>query len=71
MGKTMVMGSSTSAELVFFDLESGKLSGTLSINGVQNADSPFRWIEYLADGTIMANSDSPHAIYHIDNAGVS
>jgi len=68
-GKTMVVGSSTGAKLFFFDLESGKLSRSLVINGVQNADSPFETIEYLSDGTIMANSGGPYAIYHIDITG--
>lgn len=68
-GKTVVMGSSTGAQLFFFDIESGKLSRTMPITGVQNADSPFNTIEYLADGTIIANSDGPYEIYHIDHTG--
>ncbi len=68
-GKTLVVGSSNSAQLVFLDIESGKFSGTMNINGVWSADEPFQTIEYLADGTLMANSSSPYAIYHIDSAG--
>jgi WD40 repeat protein len=68
-GKTMVMGSNTSAKLFFFDLESGKLSRTLVINGVKNPNTPFKTIEVLSDGTFMANSDRPYAVYHIDPTG--
>jgi len=68
-GKTMVMGSSTSAKLYFFDLESGNLLRLLVINGVNNANSPFRTIEVLSDGTLMANSDRPYSVYHIDSTG--
>jgi WD40 repeat protein len=68
-GKTIVMGSNTSAKLFFFDLESGRLTTALVINGVKNANTPFKTIAYLADGTIMANSDRPYTVYHIDPMG--
>ena len=68
--KTMVIGSSSRAQLFFFDLESGRiLPQSLYISGVANADRPFNVIEYLSDGTILANSDGPYTIYHIDGAG--
>ncbi len=68
-GKTMAVGSSSGAKIFFFDLSNGQLSRTVSVNGVANADAYFNTLEYLPDGTLMANSDGPYAIYHIDTAG--
>ncbi|MEP7137152.1 MAG: hypothetical protein ABI904_19675 [Chloroflexota bacterium] len=68
-GKTMAVGSSSGAKIFFFDLSSGQLSRTVSINGVPNVDAYFNTLEYLPDGTLMANSDGPYAIYHIDAVG--
>ena len=68
-GKTMAVGSSSGAQIFFFDLASGQLSRTIPINGVVNVNAYFNVIEYLSDGTIMANSDSPYMIYHMDAAG--
>jgi WD40 repeat protein len=68
-GKTMAVGSSSGAKILFFDLPSGQLSQAVSISGVPNADAYFNTMEYLPDGTIMANSDSPYAIYHMDTVG--
>lgn len=68
-GKTMAVGSSSSAKIHFFDIASGQLTQTVSFNGVSNVDAVFNTIEYLPDGTLMANSDGPYVIYHMDTAG--
>jgi len=68
-GKTMAMGSSSGAQIYFFDLGSGDLIQKVSFTGVSNADAYFNEIEYLSDGTLLANSDGPYAIYHIDAVG--
>jgi len=68
-GKTMALGSSSGAQIYFFDLESGDLIQNVSFSGVSNATAYFNEIEYLSDGTLMANSDGPYAIYHIDVDG--
>ena len=68
-GKTMAVGSSSGAKIIFFDLTIGQLSQTVPVNGVANVDAYFNTIEYLPDGTIIANSDSPYEIYHIDKSG--
>jgi WD40 repeat protein len=69
-GKTMAVGSSEGAQIFFFDIASGQLSRTISI-GISNVGAYFNIVgmEYLPDGTIMANSTGPYAIYHIDGAG--
>ena len=69
-GKTMLMGSNQKAQLFFFDLESGKISSeSLYIHDVKNIDAPFDVIKYLSDGSILASSHGPYAIYHIDSTG--
>jgi len=69
-GKTMAVGSSGGAKIFFFDIESGQLSRTISM-GISNVGAYFNimGMEYLPDGTLMANSDGPYAIYHIDATG--
>lgn len=68
-GKTLAVGSSSGATIHFFDLPGGQLSRTVPISGVSNPDSYFNVIEYLPDGTLIANADGPYMIYHIDAAG--
>lgn len=68
-GKTMAVGSSSAAKIFFFDLPDGLLSQTILVDGVANVDAVFNTIEYLPDGTLMANSDGPYAIYHLDVDG--
>lgn len=68
-GTTMLVGSSTNAQFHFFDLESGNLSNSIKISGVESPEQSFNTIQYLPDGSFMANSDRPYAIYHIDSAG--
>ncbi len=67
-GKTMAIGSSSAADILFYDLANGQ-SRWVFINGVSNVNAYFNTLEYLPDGTLMANSDSPYAIYHIETAG--
>jgi WD40 repeat protein len=45
------------------------MSQSIFINGISDVDSPFEQIEYLPDGTMVANTASPYMIYHIDTAG--
>ena len=68
-GKTMALGSSSGAQIYFFDLGSGDLIQRVAFTGVSNATAYFNEIEYLSDGTLMANSDGPYAIYHMDVDG--
>ena len=68
-GKTMALGSSSGAQIYFFDLGSGDLIQKVAFIGVSNATAYFNEIEYMSDGTLMANSDGPYAIYHIDADG--
>jgi WD40 repeat protein len=69
-GKTIVIGNSNKAQLFFFDLESGKIfPKSLYIHDVENVDVPFKAIRYLSDGSVIASSNSPYMIYHIDSAG--
>lgn len=68
-GKTLVMGSNSASKLFFFDLENGKLARVMEIKGVENAATPFKTIEALADGSFIANADRPYTVYHIDNSG--
>jgi WD40 repeat protein len=68
-GKTMAVGSNSRAQIFFFDLGSGQLFQTVPISAVSNVDAPFRKIEYLSDGTLIANSDGPYMIYRIDIPG--
>jgi WD40 repeat protein len=68
-GKQMAVGSNSRAQIFFFDLPSGQMSQSIFINGISEVDSPFEQIEYLPDGTMVANTASPYMIYHIDNAG--
>ncbi len=69
-GKSMAVGSSEGAQLFFFELPSGHLSRTVSI-GISSVGAYFNIVgmEYLPDGTLMANSNGPYAIYHIDADG--
>jgi WD40 repeat protein len=67
--KKMAVGSNSRAQIHFFDLLSGQMSQSFFIGGVSDVDSPFEQIEYLPDGTLVANTDSPYMIYHIDAAG--
>jgi len=64
-GRTLAVGSNSTAQIFFFDLPTGQLSQTLTINGVSNTGKPFQVIEYLPDGTMMANATGPYRIYHI------
>jgi WD40 repeat protein len=68
-GKQMAVGSNSRAQIFFFDLPSGQMSQSIFINGISDVDSPFEQIEYLPDGTLVANTDSPYMIYHIDSTG--
>jgi WD40 repeat protein len=69
-GKIMAVGSSTSAQIHFFELPSGQLTRTISI-GISDVGDYFHLMsmEYLPDGTILANSTGPYRIYHLDADG--
>lgn len=69
-GRTMAVGSSTGANIHFFDLPSGQLSKTVSM-GISDVGEYFKWVgmEYLPDGTIIASSSGPYQIYRIDADG--
>ena len=69
-GKTMAVGSREGAQIFFFDVESGHLLRTVSM-GISEVGAYFNIVgmEYLPDGTIMANSTGPYAIYHMDTDG--
>ena len=69
-GKTMAVGSREGAQIFFFDVESGQLLRTVSM-GISDLGKYFNLVgmEYLPDGTIMANSTGPYAIYHMDADG--
>lgn len=68
-GKTLAVGSSSDARIFFIDILSGQLSQTVSFNGVSNRDAVFNTLQYLPDGTLLANSDGPYVIYHMDTSG--
>lgn len=65
--KTMLARSNTTAQLFFFDLESGKFVRLQEIMGVKNAHARLDEITWLSDGSIMASSSSPYTVYHIDS----
>lgn len=69
-GKTLAVGSREGAQIFFFDIESGQLSRTVSM-GISDPGEYFNLVglEYLPDGTLMANSTGPYAIYHLDADG--
>lgn len=69
-GKTMAVGSSNGAQIFFFDLESGQPLRSVSI-GLSTVGDYFNIVgmQYLPDGTLMANSTGPYAIYHMDTDG--
>jgi WD40 repeat protein len=69
-GKTMAVGGGEGAQIFFFDVESGQLSWTVSM-GISDLGKYFNLVgmEYLPDGTILANSNGPYAIYHMDTDG--
>ncbi|HSO14217.1 MAG TPA: hypothetical protein VLT51_17700 [Anaerolineales bacterium] len=69
-GKTMAVGNSSGARIFFFGLPSGQLLQVVPIN-LSDVGEYFNIVgmEYLPDGTIMANSNGPYMIYHIDSAG--
>ncbi|MBL8080873.1 MAG: PD40 domain-containing protein [Anaerolineales bacterium] len=69
-GKTMAIGASTGNKISFFDLPAWGLSRTVSID-ILNVGAYFHIdeLEYLPDGTLMANSSGPYRIYHIDATG--
>lgn len=69
-GKTMAVGSSEGAQIFFFDLATGQLSQAVPIN-LPDVGEYFNIVgmQYLPDGTIMANAEGPYAIYHLDTTG--
>lgn len=69
-GKTLAVGSREGAKLFFFDIESGQLSRTVSL-GLTSVGDYFNLVDiaYLPDGTLLANSTGPYAIYHMDTDG--
>jgi WD40 repeat protein len=68
-GKTLAVGSSSNAQIFFFELLDGQLLRTVPVNGVANVGAYFNEIDYLPDGTLIANSDGPYMIYHIGANG--
>jgi WD40 repeat protein len=66
----MAVGSREDARIFFFDIESGRLSRTVSI-GISDLGNYVNLVgmEYLPDGALMANSTGPYAIYHLDTDG--
>ncbi|MFT3894957.1 MAG: hypothetical protein QM730_25300 [Anaerolineales bacterium] len=69
-GKTLAVGSREGAKIFFFDIESGQLSRTVSL-GLTTVGDYFNLVDiaYLPDGTLIANSTGPYAIYHMDMDG--
>jgi WD40 repeat protein len=69
-GKTMAVGNRDGAQIFFFDVPTGQLLQTVSMDlpGVGEYFS-LNGMEYLPDGTLMLHSSGPYAIYHIDAAG--
>ena len=69
-GKTLAVGSREGAQIYFFDVENGQLSRTVSI-AISDVGAYFNIVgmEYLPDGSLMANSTGPYAIYHMDADG--
>lgn len=65
-GKTLAIGGSNDATILFIDLADSSSSTIEDINGVRNPESHFNRLEYSADGTIIANADGPYTIYQID-----
>lgn len=68
-GKTLAVGSGSGVTIFFIDLLSGQLSQTVSFNGAFNREAVFNTLQYLPDGTLLANSDGPYVIYHMDTTG--
>jgi WD40 repeat protein len=68
-GKTLAIGGSSGAYILFIDLTASPSSTQVDFTGVRSIESYFNKIEYLDDGTIIANADSPYTIYHIDATG--
>ena len=69
-GKTLAVGSREGTQIYFFDVENGQLSRTVSI-AISDVGAYFNIVgmEYLPDGSLMANSTGPYAIYHMDADG--
>lgn len=69
-GKTMAIGGSTGNKIFLFDLPAWQLSRTISIDTpIVGEYFHIGGLEYLPDGTLMANSSGPYHIYHIDATG--
>ena len=66
-GKTMAIGSNSTATIFFIDLASGNPLQNMQINTQFNG--PFDVIEYLADGSLLASSAKGYESYHIDVNG--
>lgn len=67
-GKTAAIGSSSGASILFIDLPSRQPTW-VEVKDVENVDAYFERLEYLSDGSLLANADGPYMIYHIDTAG--
>ncbi|MCE9645731.1 MAG: hypothetical protein K8S20_07000 [Chloroflexi bacterium] len=66
-GRTLAVGSSSTAAILFIDLAGVNSSRKIQVDtGFQG---PFDKIEYLADGTILANSTTGYQSYHLDPDG--
>ena len=63
-GNTLAIGT---AQLLFFDLNSWRVSRTAIINVGEYFR--FQKLEYLSDGTLIASSSGPYRVYHLDAAG--
>lgn len=60
----MVIGTT---QLIFFDIENWQISQTVRVS--DGKYFRFLKLEFLSDGTLMASSSGPYAIYHMDSAG--
>lgn len=69
-GKTMAVGAREGANILYFDLATGQLLQVVPLNLPYVGEYfTYAGMEYLPDGTIMANASGPYMIYHIDTAG--
>jgi len=69
-GRTMAVGAREGANILYFDLATGRLLQVVPMN-LPYIGEYFNYVgmEYLPDGTILANSNGPYMIYHIDTVG--
>lgn len=68
-GKTLAIGGSSGAYILFINLAASPSSTRVDFNSVRSVDRYFNHIEYLPDGTLLANSNGPYITYHLDTAG--